>query len=325
MGVGKWLAAAAGGVGGFFVGGPAGAAVGAGLGYAAGGAAEGAMGGSSGGGTTYKMNPDNPDYHYGGQRWVAEPTRRDPRAGRWVSGADDRADQYNALGQHMGSRDIYDVDYTTADQDYARQQEARAKQMALGQQYQDVIDGKAPSVAEMQMRAGQDATAQQALNMAASARGGGGMLAAQQAQQANALGQQRVGMEAGMLRAQETAQARDAYGNLLNNVRGGDMSAMGARAGMAQAQTENYREQERQRDAMAMGYRQQADNIRQGQRDTNLSLGQSNQSMYTAMATGQQQAAAAEKAAYIGGAAGVVGNGLGAAASLWGGKKKDAA
>lgn len=273
-------------------------------------------------GTTYVLNPDNSKYQFGGQRWVRDPTPDNPNAGYYVSGADDRADEYNALGQHYGTRGTFGADYTDADQDFARQQEARAKQMALGQQYQDVIDGKAPSVAEMQMRAGQDATAQQALNMAASARGGGGMLAAQQAQQANALGQQAVNRDAGMMRAQETAQARDAYGNLLGNVRQGDLGSMGQRASMAGSDRDSRVQQQGQSDAMAMGYRQQADNTRNAQTDRNLSLGQSNQSMYTAMATGQQQAAAATRAAYIGGAAGVIGGGLGAAASLWGGAKK---
>ena len=62
--------------------------------------------------------------------------------------------------------------------------------------------------------------------------------------------------------------------------------------------------------------------MRNAQTDRNLSLGQSNQSMYTSMATGAQQAAAATRAAYIGAGAGLVGGGLGAAASIYGAGKK---
>lgn len=271
-------------------------------------------------GTTYVLNPNNEKYSYGGQRFVEDPN--DPWGGRYVSGADDRADEYNALGDHYANRGFIATDYEDADADYARQQQARGDQMALGQQYQDVISGKAPSLAEMQMRQGQDDAAKSALNLAASARGGGALLAQQQAINANALGQQRVGQDAAMLRAQETSQARDAYGNLLNNVRGADLGSMGQRADMANSQADSRVQQRGMNDAMGMGYRGAADNMRNAQTDRNLSLGQSNQSMYTAMATGAQQAAASTRAAYIGAGAGLVGGGLGAAASIYGAGKK---
>ena len=238
------------------------------------------------------------------------------------SGADKRGDWYDALGNAYENRADTFADYTTADQDYARQQEARAAQMALGQQYQDVIDGKAPSLAEMQMRAGQDRAAQTAINMAASARGGGGMLAAQQAQQAGALGQQNVNRDAAMMRAQETAQARDAYGNLMNNVRGADLSSMGTRADMAQAQAGINLTSEQQRYAQGMGYRQGADNVRSDQRDANIGIAQGNQNARTALYTGQAQAAATERAANRQAMAGLAGAGLGAAATMYTGGKK---
>lgn len=318
MGIGNYLGAAAGGVGGFFVGGPAGAAVGAGLGYAAGGAAESAMAGSSsGGGTGLRLNDEAGRFQYGGQDY-------NPENGE-ISGAEKRARRYDQLGDYYANRPDAYADYTQANQDYAQQQEARQRQMALGQQYQDVIDGKTASRAEMQMRAGQDATAQQALNLAASARGGGSLLANQQAINANALGQQNVNRDAAMLRAQEVEAARQGLGNTWNSVRQGDMSARGQSADQAQAQAGIQLSSEQQRYNQGMGYRQGADGLRQDQRNSAIDLWQGNQNSRTALATGAQQAAAADRASNRAAAAGVVGAGLGAGATMYtGGKKKEA-
>ncbi|MBP9863224.1 MAG: hypothetical protein KBD62_35085 [Kofleriaceae bacterium] len=269
-------------------------------------------GGGGMGGTGMRLNSEAGDFQYDNNSY-------DPNTE--FSGAEKRARWYDALGSHYSDRPDTAADYTTADQDYARQQEARAQQMALGQQYQDVIAGKTPSLAEMQMRAGQDATAQQSLNMAASARGGGGLLAAQQAMNANALGQQNVNRDAGMLRAQETAQARDAYGNLINNVRGADLGSMGQRADMAQAQAGINLTSQQQRYAQGLGYRTTADSVRQDQRDANIGIWQGNQSARTAMATGAQQAAAADRASNRGMVAGLGAGGMQAAATYMGGKK----
>lgn len=262
-----------------------------------------------------KLNDEAGIFQYGGQDYYPQDGEK--------SGAEKRASYYDDLGKYYSNRPDAAADYTTADQDYQRQQEARGQQLALGQQYQDVIAGKTPSLAEMQMRQGQDATAQQALNMAASARGGGGMLAQQQAINANALGQQRVGQDAAMLRAQETAQARDAYGNLVRDMRGADLGSMGQRADMAQAQAGIGLQSEQQRFGQGQAYRSSADALRQDQRDTNLSLWQGNQSARTALATGAQQAAASDRASNRAAVAGVVGAGLGAGATMYtgGGKK----
>lgn len=275
--------------------------------------------GGKGGGNmkAYKVDPTGGSgfFQYGGEDYDWE--------NGGISGAEKRARRYDQLGAAYAERPDAFADYTTADQDYARQQEARGQQLALGQQYQDVIAGKTPSLAEMQMRQGQDATAQQALNMAASARGGGGMLAQQQAINANALGQQRVGQDAAMLRAQETAQARDAYGNLVRDMRGADLGSMGQRADMAQAQAGIQLTSEQQRFAQGMGYQQGADGLRQDQRDTNLSVQQGNQSAATAVQTGAAQAAAADRASTRGMIAGLGSSALtaGSVAYTGGGKK----
>lgn len=295
-----------------------GAAAGAGTGALVGsvvpgiGTAAGAVGGALIGGITgylssskgggvggkYAVNAGSGYHQYGGQDIGPD----------GVAGAERRADYYNKLGSHYAQRDGIQADYSQANADYANQ-------MALGQQYRDVIEGKAPSLAQMQLQRGQEDTNQAAMNMAASARGGGGLLAQQQAMQGAALGNQRVNMDAGMLRAQETAQARDAYGNLLSGMRGQSAEQAQAQAGFGlQSRAQN--------DALAMGYRSEADARLEGQRDANISIEQGNQSAATARATGAAQAAAAQRAAYAGAAAGIVGAGLGAGASAYGGGEK---
>lgn len=302
-GWGSGIGAVAGGVGGGIVGGPLGAAAGATVGGWLGGKAEGAM--ARGAKTVTMLNPDNPYYQYGGTRWVEDPN--EPGGGHWVSGADDRADQYNELGSFYANRDDTRIDYAQADAD-------REQQLALAQQYQDVIDGKAPSVAQLQMQRGLDEATQQSLQMAASARGGGALLAQQQAGQAGALARQQAIGDSSTLRAQETAAARDSKGQLL-----GQTAAQSA--GRAEAQAQTQLQSEQQRYGQGFSYRQQADTIRQGQRDANIGVVQGNQTAKVALATGQQQAAAAQRAAIIQGGASLVGSGLAAYAGSSGGKK----
>lgn len=293
-GWGSRIGAVVGGVGGGIVGGPLGAAAGATVGGWLGGKAEGAM--ARGAKTIPILNSDNPHYQYGGRQWVEDPN--DPAGGYWVSGADYRADHYNALGSFYANRDDTRIDYAQADAD-------RERQLALGQQYQDVIDGKAPSVAQLQMQAGLNQAAQQGLNQAASARGGGALLAQQQAQQSAALGQQAAIGQGATLRAQETSAARDSYGQMLGQMRGQS-------AQQAQAQAQARLQSEQQRYAQGFGYRQQADTIRQGQRDANIGIQQGNQSAEVALATGQQQAQAQQRAAYANAGAGLIGAGAAA-------------
>lgn len=117
-----------------------------------------------------------------------------------------------------------------ANQDYANSGLARSQMQQMADQYGRVAAGKAgPSLAEQQMRAGQQQAAQQAAQMAASTRGGtGAMLAAQRAAQTQSvLGQQDVAQQAGMLRAKEVQQARDAQAGLLGAMRQQDLSSRG--------------------------------------------------------------------------------------------------
>ena len=104
----------------------------------------------------------------------------------------------------------------------ARSQQADDRNLMLGlnQRYDDVLSGKAPSVAELQMQQGLDHANQSAMGLAASTRGGGAnaLMAMRQAgmqQQANSLGNVR---DAAMLRAKEQEMARAGQGGLLGQM-----------------------------------------------------------------------------------------------------------
>lgn len=144
---------------------------------------------------------------------------------------------------------------------YARGQSAAdyLAQERLAEDYQRVLEGKTPSLAEQQMRAGQAQAMQQAAQMAASARGGtaGLMMAQRAAQQQAALGTAGVARDAAMLRAKEVAEARGQYGGLLSSMRGmsqqqrqslleAQMRAteadVAARAGLMGQMYQNYRQ-----------------------------------------------------------------------------------
>lgn len=117
------------------------------------------------------------------------------------------------------AREAYQADFAQAQADYARQQ-------ALAGQYENVLAGKGMSLAELQMRQGQQQAMQQAAQMAASARGGtaGLMMAQRSAQQQSALGTAGVARDAAMLRAKEVAEARGQLGGLLGAMRQGSQA-----------------------------------------------------------------------------------------------------
>lgn len=109
---------------------------------------------------------------------------------------------------------------------YTQSQISRGFEQDAARSYQDVLSGKAPSLAEMQMRQATQSNTMGAMNMAASARGGGGMqlLAMQQAQRQQALGGQQAAMDTAMLRAKEQDAARAGLAGVGGQMRQGDMS-----------------------------------------------------------------------------------------------------
>ena len=132
----------------------------------------------------------------------------------------------------------------------------------LAGEYEAAIRGQRPSVAELQLQQAQDANASQALNLAASARGGVGaqMAAQRQAQQQNALAQQRTNQQAAQLRADEQARARGEASALYTQQAGETMQQQEFNTRMRAEQTQmndarsnallGYQQQQ-QRDIMA--------------------------------------------------------------------------
>lgn len=129
--------------------------------------------------------------------------------------------------------------------DWTQAQAARAQQQALANQYEAQIQGKTPSLAEQQLRAGQAANTAQASALAAGARGGGGnaILAQRQAQQQAALGGLAVNRDAGMQRVQEQQAAMANQSALLGQMRGADQGQvqLGAASQLHQTQLNDQR------------------------------------------------------------------------------------
>jgi hypothetical protein len=104
---------------------------------------------------------------------------------------------------------------------------ARGLELSVYDRYQQMADGRGPSVAREMAKQGADVAQQQALQLAAGARGGGGnqLLAMRQAQQTGALAQQRAMATSAQLGQQEQLSAMGAMGDLASRVRAGDAQA----------------------------------------------------------------------------------------------------
>jgi hypothetical protein len=107
--------------------------------------------------------------------------------------------------------------------------DARGQQQSQTQRLTSAADGRTPSVAENQLRAGLTQGLQNNLAMAASNRGSGSsaVLAQRQAQNANAALSARTNAQAASLRAGEMAQARGELSQHLGQVRGQDLATAG--------------------------------------------------------------------------------------------------
>jgi hypothetical protein len=123
-----------------------------------------------------------------------------------------------------------ELDWSQAQNDYQMGLQVRGQQQALADHYKAVMEGKAgQSLAQQQLRAGQARAAAEGAQIAASSRGGAGnlVLAQRAAQRQAALGGLAVSRDASMLRAQEQAQAREAYAGMLSGMRGQDAQSRG--------------------------------------------------------------------------------------------------
>lgn len=119
-------------------------------------------------------------------------------------------------------------DTTQADQ-------ARAQQLALGQQLAARASGQAPSAAEMQMGQALQQSQAQAQSMAMSNPNISPALAQKLAMQQQAMASQGIAGQTAQLRAQEQAQAESALGGLLGGMRQQDMGVAAQQAGLDRA------------------------------------------------------------------------------------------
>jgi hypothetical protein len=188
-------------------------------------------------GANPQMNPDNPQNarNFGGYGMQYNSPGDTTSGIARQSGADDYTQRYQGLaGQWMGMQ-APQADYGQAN-GYLGQaggymgmsDQARQSQMdALGMERQAAM-GQVPSVAQQQMQMGNADAMRGQLAMAASARGAGAMGAAHyNAGQNMGMMQSQNIAQSGMLRAQEMANARNAYMQGASGVRGQDFAGAG--------------------------------------------------------------------------------------------------
>jgi hypothetical protein len=114
------------------------------------------------------------------------------------------------------------------------QGQQRDKQLGLENTIQDAIDGKAPSVAQLQLQAALQTNEANQLGLASKASGGGNVALALRTA-ANNTGRlnQGASADAALLRAKEIADARAQLGGVLDQARGGDISLADKNASLA--------------------------------------------------------------------------------------------
>ncbi len=261
------------------------------------------------------------DFTTGLPEMVPNPNYKPPssgyNAGKYEYGgkagmADSQAGYYMGLGAGSQNRMGAQADYTAANADRQNAALARAQQdQALGLQ-RDAAMGLTPSVAQQQMQQGLDQAMRGQESQRSSARGAAGVAMADYAAAGNiASAQQQVGVQSSILRAQEMAQARDAYQAGATGMRGMDYSAAQQAAGMAQFQTEQEMRQRQMNDQRELGMYGAAEGIRGQQMQGNLQQQSAmmnayleNQRLYQAREAGEAAQAGQAVQMGIGGAAG---------------------
>ncbi len=172
----------------------------------------------------------------------------DDRAFQWggtYGGGNNAMWQYQEKANQSANRgNAYDIDQ-------GMQMGARVDQMSAMNSYRDAMNGKGPSIAQMQLAKGAADNNAAASGMAASSRGGGANMASAQR---NAMMQQgsnnsNLGQQSAMLRAEEINQARAGFAGAASQMRGQDQSWQGV---MSQNALANRQLNDQQR----MGYEQ---------------------------------------------------------------------
>ena len=137
--------------------------------------------------------------------------------GRW-GGADATVGAAYDQARMADQRQAYQMDP-------AQQNQARSYQNLAAGSYINTLNGRNPSMAQMQLQQGLGQSNANAGAMAASARGGGANLAAAQrnAMKMQATQNSAYNQQAGMLRAQEIAQAQQGLASVGGQMRGQDI------------------------------------------------------------------------------------------------------
>lgn len=237
------------------------------------------------------------------------------------------ADGANAAGRNV-LRNTSQADYRAGIADYraglAAQTQARGQQQQLASQLFAASQGQGPSVAQEQQKAGTEAAALNALNIAATSRGGGAG-ATISALDSNALAAQRANRDAATLRAQEINDARAQLAGVTDSIRQGDQAAIAAAQGYSRLGLEQQQIGQQQQ-SLALQQMQQNDALRQALLEAELNV--NNAQLQGSMGYGAAalQAAQANQAAQL--QAGLAAQGLNANAyeswqqrnnALWGG------
>lgn len=156
-----------------------------------------------------------------------------------VDKATNAAYRRSLLGRGAPEGSAARLDATRMDQGLLQAGAARTNQGDLTNQLQAAASGQVPSAAELQMKQGMGQSIRSQLAMANSARGGTGasLSAIRGAQDQGAQMQMQGAQQAGIMRAQEQAQARGLLSQHLGGMRGQDMgqASLGLQSGQAQA------------------------------------------------------------------------------------------
>lgn len=124
-----------------------------------------------------------------------------------------------------------DTTWQQSQQDYAAQQAARERQLALAQRLEAQAAGRGPSLANMQLQEALARSNAQSMSMAASASPSQGALAHRAAIQANAQASQQAAGTGAQARIAEQMAAQQQLAQLLGQSRSQDLDARGQSVG----------------------------------------------------------------------------------------------
>jgi|GEM_PF-2759751 len=198
----------------------------------------------------YAGRPDSPDNH-----------------GGTGNGAAQDANRYRNLGVAAANRQAYQQNFDAANSDRNNAAYARLNQQDAVRLQQEAAYGQAPSAAQSLSRNMLDQSLQAQMAGAASARGGSLAQAAAMrgaAQQAGAMQQQGMN-QIGAMRAQEMAQARDAYMGAASQLRGQDYQSQALAQQQAGMQQQSELAQRQMNQQAQMGYEQMGWNTQNAQ------------------------------------------------------------